>query len=224
MRPLLMSVLLLLPLAAYGQVATDDHALDSLPASQPVKPAPAAPAKPAARSRSANRPGHPASPHAKPAPARTMGQVRMPAAPPANPVLAPPPFVMPAHAPPPPPTVPMRADAVGGAAAIAGGLRLTFGAGSAELNEAMVAAIRTVATQAVANPAVTLAVTAWAPGTADDPSTPRRVSLDRALAVRAVLINAGIASERIRTVARGTTELGGGPADRADLLAVGGGK
>ncbi len=141
----------------------------------------------------------------------------MPAAPPAHPVLAPPPFVMPAHAPPPPPPVPVRADAPGVAAPLPGGLRVTFGPGSSDLNPGTLAAIRAVAAGAIANPAQVVAITAWAPGTADDPSTPRRLSLERALAVRAVLINAGMVSERIRALAKGAADAAGGPSDRADV-------
>jgi outer membrane protein OmpA-like peptidoglycan-associated protein len=216
-RPTLPALLLILSATtAAAQVATDDHALDALP------PAPA-PAKPQAQ------PAHPAAPaHAKrhgrpvpPAPAavgKRLPAVAMPAAPPANPVIAPPPFVMPAHPPPPKPPVPVLATAVGVASAIKGGTRITFGPGSSDLNPATVASIRAEAARAASDPAMIVAITAWAPGTADDPSTPRRLSLDRALAVRAVLINAGIASERIRAVAKGMADYGDGIADRADML------
>ncbi len=220
MRRLLI-LLSLLPCVAVAQVTTDDHALDSLPASKPAVAQHAAkPAIPSAR------PGHkaahaPARTHAA---AKPHAPVTMPTVAPANPVIAPPPFVMPAHAPPPPPPVPVRADAPGAASAIAGGTRISFGAGTADLNPATLAAIKLVAVRAAANPTLTIAVTAWAPGVADDPSTPRRLSLDRALAVRAVLINAGIVSERIRTVARGMADLAGGPADRADVLELPPGK
>ena len=216
MRLLLFAVLL--PFSAWAQVATDDHALDSLPASPPVtKPAPASPAA-KAHAGSSTRPAHAAKHPVRPTPARSPGQVRMPVAPPAYPVLAPPPFVIPAHAAPPPPPVPVRADAPGNATPIAGGIRITFGAGVSDLNPGTLASIRTVAAQAIANPAETIGITAWAPGAADDPSTPRRLSLERALAVRAVLINAGMASERIRALAKGPTDASGGALNRADLL------
>ena len=219
----LLAALLLLPLSALAQVSTDDQSLGALKPAAPAAPTPSPP-PPVARPR--------AKPAAKPKPARAaarpagrqLGTVRMPAAPPANPVIAPPQFVMPAHAPPPPPPVPVRDDAPGAATAIPGGLRVTFGAGGSDLNPATLAAIRGVAAQAAANPATIIAITAWATGTADDPSTPRRLSLDRALAVRAVLINAGIVSERIRAVAKGSADMGGGPPDRADMLSGPGGK
>ena len=62
-------------------------------------------------------------------------------------------------------------------------------------------------------------VTAFAAGSPEDPSTPRRLSLARALAARAVLINEGIASTRIYVRALGSAA-GDGPADRVDLSAA----
>ena len=56
---------------------------------------------------------------------------------------------------------------------------------------------------------------AWSAGTPDDPSTPRRLSLARALAVRAVLISEGVASPRIYVRALGAD--GGDPPDRAEI-------
>ena len=227
---LLFALSLLLPLSAQAQVSTDDQSLGALKPNAPAAPgpAPSAPAarpkaKPAARPKPAHTVARPGARQTKPA-VRQLGTVRMPAAPPANPVLAPPPFVMPAHAPPPPPPVPVRDDAGGVASAIPGGLRVTFGAGGSDLNPATLAAIRGAAGQAMANPATIISITAWAPGVADDPSTPRRLSLDRALAVRAVLINAGIASERIRAVAKGMADMADGPPDRADVLSTAGAK
>ena len=209
-----MLMLLILPMTALAQVATDDRALDSL--AKPATPPPARAASPSAPHAKAHRPAR-TRPAARTA-VRKPGTVTMPASPPANPVIAPPPFVMPAHPSPPPPPIPVRADAPGVATPLPHGLRVAFGPGTADMNPAMLAAIRAVAARAVANPAEQLSVTAWAPGTPDDPSTPRRLSLDRALSVRAVLINAGVVSERIRTVAKGMGDYGDGIADRADLL------
>jgi outer membrane protein OmpA-like peptidoglycan-associated protein len=127
---------------------------------------------------------------------------------------------MPTHPPPPPPPVPVKNDAAGTATALPGNLeRITFGPGSSELNPATVAAIRQIASAAIANPALLITITAWAAGNNDDPSTPRRISLDRALAARAVLINAGIVSERIHALAKGFSDPGTGPIDRVDIVA-----
>jgi outer membrane protein OmpA-like peptidoglycan-associated protein len=210
---------LLLPAAAMAQVSTDDHALDSLkstPAAPATATATAPVQKPRARIRRAtrtepHRTAAAATPARKPAPPLAAG-------PPPNPVIAPPPFVMPAHPPPPPPPVPVRADATGAALALPGHIeRITFGPGSSELNPATVDAIRQIAAAAIANPALLVTVTAWAAGNNDDPSTPRRLSLDRALAARAVLINAGVISERIHAVAKGFSDPGAGPIDRVDI-------
>lgn len=196
---------------AAAQVSTDDHALDQL------APVPAAPAKAALPKAGAAKGGHPTRhPHAAP-PARRLTGPTMPSAPPANPVIVPPAFVMPTHAPPAPPPVPVRPDAEGAAFPIPGGTRITFGAGSSDLNPATLAALQAIGTQAAANPATIVSVTGWAPGPVDDPSTARRLSLDRALAARAVLIRAGMLSDRIRAVAKGSNEVAGGPADRVDV-------
>ena len=60
---------------------------------------------------------------------------------------------------------------------------------------------------------------ATAAGSADDPSTPRRLSLSRALAARAVLITEGIASTRIYVRALGASGPPDGPPDRVDVSA-----
>lgn len=189
----------------------DDNALDAL------KPAAPAPAAKAAR-KPAPKTGHTATHPARPTKIVVLPAV--PAAPPANPVIPPPPFVMPSHKPPPPPPVPVKADALGTASEADGGLRITFGPASSDLNPATLAALRTLAASLLKDPLRVVQITAYAPGVVDDPSTPRRLSLDRALAARAVLINAGIVSDRIRALARGAADPGGGPADRADIADV----
>jgi outer membrane protein OmpA-like peptidoglycan-associated protein len=220
MRSMLAAALLAFSPAALGQVTTNDQALDSLKSAPPANTSAAAPQteKPAPRhARHATTRAARATAPARP----TQKPPFVPPAPPANPVIAPPPLVMPSHPPPPPPPVPLRADAAGQVIPLPDGTRITFAPGGATLNPATFAAILSVAHQAKANPAMTLGVTAWAPGTADDPSTPRRLSLDRALAARAVLIANGIVSERIRTIAKGMTDLGtAAPADRVDLTKI----
>ena len=175
----------------------------------PAKPAPAkpAPAKPAP-------PNHPAPAHpAPPAPAPAPPPV--PAAPPPAPVL-PPPVIVPTRPPPPPPPIPIAADAPGAAEQIPDGLRITFGDGRADLNPVTEAALRTLARAAPAGTSFTVA--AFAPSIPDDPSTPRRLSLSRALAVRSVLIAEGVVSEHIYVKALGDGRgVADGPADRADL-------
>ncbi len=210
MRYLLVILPLILATQAAAQVSTDTQSLDKLaPTAPPPKAPPAAAAKPAAR-------------HARRAvpPRRTLPVVGMPAVPPANPVIKPAPFVIPEHKAPPPPPVPIVAGAWGDATPIPGGTRITFGKNSSDLNPATLAALRVIAAQASATPTLLIAVTAWAPGTPDDASTARRLSLDRALAARAVLINAGILSDRIRVVAKGLADVGSAAADRADITVM----
>jgi hypothetical protein len=60
-------------------------------------------------------------------------------------------------------------------------------------------------------------VQAYAQGTKEDPSTPRRLSLSRGLAARAVLLNDGIASTRIYLRALGASDAGDGPPNRVDV-------
>ena len=111
--------------------------------------------------------------------------------------------------------MPVVADAPDTVSPLPGGLRVGFGAGRSDLNPAAVAALRDLAAPLKADPAATLDVNAWSAGTADDPSTPRRLSLARALAVRAVLISEGIASPRIYVRALGSD--GAAPPDRAEV-------
>jgi outer membrane protein OmpA-like peptidoglycan-associated protein len=144
----------------------------------------------------------------------------VPAAPPINPVILPAPFVMPTHPRPKPPPVPCKPDAVGTVTAIPGGSRITFAPGVATLNQRGCDAILAIGNLAKANPALQISVTAWAPGTSDDPSPPRVLSLERALAARALLINAGLASDRIFAVAKGFDGIAGAPPDRMDVTAA----
>ncbi len=212
-------LLMLLAWPAFGQVSTDDKALDQLAPAPAAKPAPKA-TPPATATKGHKRPPtHGTAPVGK-----RLTPPKMPVAPPANPVLLPPTFTMPAHPPPPPPPIPVLPDAAGVALPLQGGGRITFGAGASDLNPITLAAVQALAKQAVANPALIVDVTAWAPGTADDPSTARRLSLDRALAVRAVLIHEGVLSDRIRAVAKGSLDVGAGPADRADFAVTTPGK
>jgi outer membrane protein OmpA-like peptidoglycan-associated protein len=135
-------------------------------------------------------------------------------------VIIPPPLVLPQHVREAPPPVPVKPDAIGTVTKIDGGTRLTFGPGGSDLNDATDAALIEIAGAARLDKQIEITITAWAPGTSEDPSTPRRLSLDRALAARAVLIHEGVESERIHAVAKGFTDIGGGPPDRLDIVAA----
>jgi outer membrane protein OmpA-like peptidoglycan-associated protein len=213
---------------AQAQVSIDNNALDALtphaapshPAPRPrpeVRPAPTpqSPAAPASREQ-VRRPeaplaATPAAPRAANAP-----PPEVPAAPP-NVVVIPPPTVqVPTRPAEPPPPVPVAKDAPGTAQPIDGGVRVTFGGDRADLNPTSVLALKTLADKARAGD-TPVTVLAYAPGIKDDPSTPRRLSLARGLAARAVLLNDGIASTRIYVRALGASDPGSGPADRVDV-------
>ncbi len=220
----------LLPLAALlvaiatpasAQVTSSDQSIDALKppaAAQKKSPAPTTKttSKKAAKSAHTQHKTTQAKPQlATPA---NRNALQVPPAPPAHPVIAPPPIVLPAHPPPPPPAIPVLPHAAGVATPLPdGGTMITFGPGHAELNPDTLAAIQAIATEALAKPEIIIGITAWAPGTKDDPSTPRRLSLDRALAARAVLINAGIPSQRIRAIAKGMNDIGTASPDRAEI-------
>ena len=217
-----------MPVAALAQVSVNPGALDQLKPSAPSSPA--APAKPEhsrAPTRRApashpTRAAHPTQASEKPAPPQRPTRPKpvtvAPAPPP--PAVLPPVVEMPHAAPPPPPPVPIVPDAVGAASPIPGGMRLTFGEGKADLNPTTDAALIKIAGQVKGDPAIDINVLAHATGNPDDPSTPRRLSLSRALAARAVLISEGIVSTRIYVRALGATS-SDGPPDRVDVVTAG---
>jgi outer membrane protein OmpA-like peptidoglycan-associated protein len=212
---LAMSPLLLAPTPVLAQTHGDQRALDSL-----------GPARSAHHSaaHSHHSPHHPraASSNAAPPPAKTAAAATtaplptIPAAPPAPAVIKAPVINVPLHPEPPPPPVPVVAGAAGNSSTIDGGARITFGEGSADFNAGTMQALQVFATQLKANPAARAEIDAYSSGAVDDPSTPRRTSLQRGLAARAVLIHAGIPSTRIYVRAIGRPH-DAAPADRVDL-------
>jgi outer membrane protein OmpA-like peptidoglycan-associated protein len=117
---------------------------------------------------------------------------------------------------PPPPPPPVSVGAATTAAPVPAGLRLTFAPGQSDLSPASTESIKELAAAAPPGDSTTFNVQAYAPGTADDPSTARRVSLSRAMAVRSALVADGVASARIFVRALGA-QYGDGPPDRVDL-------
>jgi outer membrane protein OmpA-like peptidoglycan-associated protein len=218
-----------------AQVSVNPGALDQLSPSppathgehkaaphHPVHRAPAHTAHPGHATHTTHPVEHPEpAKHAPPPPApeASLPPVRLAPAPPPAAVL-PPPVVAPQPRPAPVQLAPVVPDAVGQATQIPGGLRVTFGPGKADLNPQTDAALLAFAHTIAADPSATVNVYAYAAGTPDDPSTPRRLSLSRALAARAVLINQGIASARIYPRALGATP-SDGPPDRVDVTQVG---
>ncbi len=214
------AVLVLLPAIALGQVTTNQNALDRLgPAKKATHAHVHAPHATHARAHPPVRTGTTTRTAARIGPAPTI-----PPRPPPPPVIAPPAVHVDLHPPPPPPAVPVVVKAIGSASSIRAGMRITFGSDSADVNAETDAALHGVATMLKAEPNVTAEVDAFAAGTEDDPSSPRRVSLARALAARAVLINDGIASTRIYARALGASAAPAsdtepqGPPDRVDIV------
>ena len=218
MRLRLLLLVALISLPAHAQVSVDQHALDQL--------APAKPAAPAAKP--TPKPTTAATPSAKPA-APAPAQPQRPAVP-SNAATPPPNLVLP-----PPVAVPTRPTAATPPPALAtdapttverrkDGLRLVFGPTRSDLNPATDIEIDHLVhgdkTTAPTPETSSYTITSFAPGTPEDASAPRRLSLARALAVRASLIAKGVASVRIYVRALGPTSPGfaDGPADRADLV------
>ncbi len=200
-----------------AQTEGDQRALDSLGSAQ--KPHQSNSTH-AAHHHATHHPAHPADAtadtNASHMPAGVAMPPPVPAAPPPPPVIKAPIINVPLHPEPPPPPVPVVASARGEASPIRGGTRITFGDGSADLNAATMQALRDFAASLKSDPAARAQIDAYGNGSPDDPSTPRRLSLSRGLAARAVLINAGIPSTRIyvRAIGRPSDD---GPPDRTDL-------
>jgi outer membrane protein OmpA-like peptidoglycan-associated protein len=221
--------LLLAGSEAAAQVTVNPNALDQL--NRPKATAPAT--KPPARK--ATPPRHPATTTHTPAPATKPPATAaakpqappppppapapfVPLAPPAPPVI-PAPVAVPIRPVPPPPPPVLAADAPDKAMLLPDGLRITFGADRSDLNPAADEVLKTFVANTV-KPGITYTILGYAAGTPDDASIARRLSLARALTVRSVLVNAGLASERIYVKALGSNvpASADGPADRADIL------
>lgn len=195
---------------AWAQAIVNPGALD-VPAVRLAPKPPAPRAEPRPKTRIAVEPTRPASPAA---PTRTAKPV-LPIGPPPAAVL-PPATVVPVLHPPPPPVIPMAPDAPGTAAMLPTGLRITFGTDRSDLSPATVDALRKYAATLGQTDNTTVTIMAYAAGPPEDPSTPRRLSLGRALAARAVLMESGVASTRIYPRALGPAP--DGPPDRVDLI------
>lgn len=185
---------------AMAQVTTNQGALDALSSGQPAKHAAARHASKPSQLKARATPK--ATPHAtRKTNARPVAghppAATIPAGPPPPPVFKAPVINVPLHPPPPPPPVPVVQNAIGTATAIDNGTRITFGDGSADLNPGTIQAVQAFAGRLKADPESRADLDAYGAGTADDPSTPRRMALSRGLAARAVLINEGIPSTRI---------------------------
>ncbi|MDT7950415.1 MAG: OmpA family protein [Acetobacteraceae bacterium] len=215
---------LLLPLSPVrAQVTTNDSALDSLgprPAMRHAAPRRAVVRHAAPTSHptpSATPPAETVLPAKPAAPAKPVKPAKpeIPVSPPA--ILAIPPAVaVPLAHPPPPPVVPLADDAPGAVRPIENGVRVTFGPDRSDMSPTTAAALARFAQTLKGQTTTGINVFAYAAGSPDDPSNPRRLSLQRALAARAVLLQAGIPSPRIYPRALGPA--GGDEPDRVDVV------
>jgi outer membrane protein OmpA-like peptidoglycan-associated protein len=215
--PILTAVCLTAASPVSAQVTVDLHALQALPerpvASQPARSRP--PASPSPASAAAPVMTR-VAPLTSAAPVAPTPQLAVPETGPQtasiNPVAPPEP---PAGAPGPPPP-PVSDKATTTAAPTTTGLRLTFAPEQADLSPDSSASIKQLAAAAPPGDDTTFNVQAYAPGKPDDPSTARRVSLSRAMAVRSALVADGVPSARIFVRALGE-QYGDGPPDRVDI-------
>ena len=244
-RPILLSLLcsaglpavLLTSLPTVAQVTSND---DALPAAAPARPEAAKKAPPsktrAENSRRAtpheapthknspdnasNKQTQAVPPHA-PAAQRVGAPPDVPASPPRPVVIAPPGVKVPTHPPVPPEEIKPDPKAEGKVEAGPKGLRVLFGANSSGMSQPMIDAVRDEARKLAKQP--TLRVTLWASasGSTEDLSTPRRIALARALAVRSLLIREGVATTRIYPRATGLAPAGQTSPDRLDIIAEG---
>ena len=236
---LLLIVLACAASPAFAQVTVDLHALDAV---EGVKPRAAerqlrpthrqTAAKPVARPEATTKPQtaqttavpakptEPAvsTPTALPPVAAAPPPATLPSGPPATVALAPIPPPAPTEVPPPPP---VSSTATSAASSTAAGLRVTFGSGQTDLTPTSAQAILDYVHQAPSGDTTSYNVVAYATGTPEDPSTARRLSLSRALAVRSALIANGVGSTHIYVRALGA-QAGDEPADRVDLSVLGG--
>jgi outer membrane protein OmpA-like peptidoglycan-associated protein len=115
------------------------------------------------------------------------------------------------------PAIPPGADAKSDSGA------LRFAPGTADLRGDARFVLDGLAQTLTTKPAERVQLVAYASGGAatDDAIEARRVSLARAVAVRAYLIQHGVPSNRIDVRALGNRVEGGGPADRVDLVTLG---
>jgi outer membrane protein OmpA-like peptidoglycan-associated protein len=216
---------------AAAQVSVDLHALEPLPAHNAPAPRPVPhPPRPKVTTSSAAtsqpRPPPPAATAASaspPAPEAPVAVPPTPAAAPPAPAAPVPAVDIPAAPPPGPTPAPTQTASLPPAAAASkaalANLRLPFAADQTDLSKESVAAIEGMLRTAYAGGPPAFTVIAYAAGTADDPSSARRLSLARAMAARTELMNQGVPSRRITVRALGS-QAAGGPPDRVDISAA----
>lgn len=203
------------PLASPVAPPAPPPAVAPVTATVPPTAAPDAPAIPA------SAPPMPLTPDPAPLP-QTAAKPQTPkpdSGPPPVPAEPPPAPKVAAAAPPPPPVPPPVATpavAVPAPVATAKGVRLLFLPDSADVPTTARPALDGVVKQLQSQPDRRVLITAYAAGTPETASQSRRLSLNRALAVRSFLAESGVSTARVDVRALGS-QTGDGPADRVDL-------
>jgi outer membrane protein OmpA-like peptidoglycan-associated protein len=139
-------------------------------------------------------------------------------------LVAPAPIVTKTEPPPPPPesltskpAVEPQTAALAPAPVLAEQIRVLFPDGSIELNDDARRRLSAVAMALQENTTLRIQILAYANSNADGTNRARRLSLSRALAVRAYLIEREVRATRMNVRALGD-KTGDGPADRVDIL------
>lgn len=206
--------------AAWAQVSTN---IDALPAASSSS-SPHAPLE--HRQNNTGHSQHNVATHAPakpPPPATPAGYSRtldIPAKAPTPTVITPPPFPVTLHPPVPAATVVPAATSHSHAEPLPNNaLRVLFNPNSTDLNESTIDAVRHFAQSMAPKTEVRFILHSYANVPGSDISMPRRLALSRALAIRGLLVQNGIATTRIYPIAHGRPDATDtAPTERLDIL------
>lgn len=115
------------------------------------------------------------------------------------------------------PVLPVPNPDGGQASDLTNGVRVVFKNGDAQLSAPAIARLQALGQHEAAASGGQITIMAFALGHPEDPSTPRRLALSRALAIRAVLLHENLPSSRVLVQAMGPQGDSSLPADRADV-------
>ena len=101
-----------------------------------------------------------------------------------------------------------------------GGTRVTFGVGTADISDGAKKELDNLAQSLGKDDQKRVQLVAYASGSADEANQARRLSLSRALNVRAYLIDKGVRNTRMDVRALGNRPDTEGPADRVDIITI----
>ncbi|HYM02319.1 MAG TPA: OmpA family protein [Stellaceae bacterium] len=117
-----------------------------------------------------------------------------------------------------PPTATPAAAPAAAATAAAGANRIVFAAGAADVPDAAKRDLDALAQRLAAGQQLRVQLVSYASGSAEEANQARRLSLQRALAVRSYLIEHGVSNSRMDVRALGNRNDGSEPSDRVDLV------